>query len=144
MEELSHRFGLAASSLNLSESSYSVGRDPRLRCPRTVRARYASPQSPPAKLDSDKFGDSRRTKPAGLIESCTQLDRWVSAPNPVHEEGGGCPQRGSGRAPTAGGPTLATPLLESRVLFTLEKEQHPAPQCRVLWQSNPKSSTQFV
>ncbi len=47
--------------------------------PRAVRARYASPQSPPAKLDSDKVGSSRRTKPVGLIESCTQ---GVGAPSP--------------------------------------------------------------
>ncbi len=55
MIQPSHRFGLAASSPNLSESSLA-GWAPvlRLRCaqPRTVRARYASPQSPPAELDS--------------------------------------------------------------------------------------------
>ncbi len=39
---------------------------------RTVRPRLASPHSPPAKLDSDKFEDPRRTKPDGFIESCTQ------------------------------------------------------------------------
>ncbi len=54
MVQSSHRFGLAASSPNLSEFSL-VGWAPvlRLRCaqPRTVRAR---PQSTPAKLVSDK------------------------------------------------------------------------------------------
>ncbi len=52
MIQSSHRFGLAASSPNLSESSLA-GWAPvlRLRCaqPRTFRARYASPKSPPAK-----------------------------------------------------------------------------------------------
>ncbi len=60
MTQSSHRICLAASLPNLSESSLA-GWAPvlRLRCsqPRTVRARYANPQSPPAKLDSDKFGD---------------------------------------------------------------------------------------
>ncbi len=54
---------------NLSESSLA-GWAPvlRLRCaqPRRVQARYASPQSPPAKLDSDKFGSSRRDKTGWL------------------------------------------------------------------------------
>ncbi len=51
-----------------------VGCVPRFRCvhTRTVRARYACPRRQPAKLDSDKFDDSRQTKPFGLIESCTQ------------------------------------------------------------------------
>ncbi len=40
---------------------------------RTVRARYASPHSPPAKLDSDKFGDEAGDETGGLIESCTRL-----------------------------------------------------------------------
>ncbi len=62
MNQSSHRFG-------------SVGRDPRL-CyahPRTVRARYARP--PHAHMPNciqTNFDDSRRTKPPGLIESCTQ------------------------------------------------------------------------
>ncbi len=57
---------------NLSESSLA-GWAPalRLRCaqPQAVRARYASPQSPPAKLDSDKFDDSTADQTGGLIES---------------------------------------------------------------------------
>ncbi len=75
MIQSSHQFGLDASSPNLSESSFvCVDCGPRLRCanPRTVWARYASPHSPPAKPDLDKFGSSRRTKLVGLIESCTQ------------------------------------------------------------------------
>ncbi len=72
MIQSSHRFGLAALSPNLSESSLA-GWAPalRLRCtqPRAVRARYASPQSPPAKLNSDKFGSSRRDQTGGVIES---------------------------------------------------------------------------
>ncbi len=48
-----------------------VGCGPRLRCahPRSIQTRYASPHSPLAKLDLEKFGSSRRTKPVGLIES---------------------------------------------------------------------------
>ncbi len=63
MIQSSHRFGLAASSPNLSESSLA-GWVPALRLrsaqPRAVRA---------AKLDSDKFGSSRRDQTGGLIES---------------------------------------------------------------------------
>ncbi len=69
-----------------------------------LATRYASPHSPPAKLDSDKFGDSRRAKPDGLIESCTQgvgaqpqnSFRWGS--------GGSSSQQGLGRSPTVGTP----------------------------------------
>ncbi len=55
-----------------------------LRTPWAVRVRYASPHNPPAKqLDSDNstanLTTRRRTKPAALIESCTQ---GVGAPPP--------------------------------------------------------------
>ncbi len=61
-----------ASSPNLSLSSLArwaaVSGFARAQ-PSTVRARYARPHSPPAKLDPDEFGNSARTEPAGLIES---------------------------------------------------------------------------
>ncbi len=101
MIQSSHRFGLAASSPSFVISSSLAWWVAVLGFasaqPSTVRAPYASPQSPPAKLDSDKFGSSRRTKPVGLIESCTQgvgamppnpgaaspqECRWGSAPRP--------------------------------------------------------------
>ncbi len=61
-----------------------MGCRPRLRRahPRTVRARYASPHSPPAKLDSAKFGSSRRPQPAGLVNSCTQGGLEAPPPEP--------------------------------------------------------------
>ncbi len=66
MIQSSHRFGLAAQiCLNpvwlggLRSASASAQ-------PRAVRARSASPQSPPAKLDSDKFGSSRRDQTGWL------------------------------------------------------------------------------
>ncbi len=67
MIQSSHRFRLAGSSPNLSEFSLA-GWAPalRLRCaqPRVVRARLANP---PAKLDSGKFGSSRRDQ-TGLLD----------------------------------------------------------------------------
>ncbi len=39
---------------------------------RPLYMQNGSPHSPPAKLYSDKFGDSRRTNPVGLIESRAQ------------------------------------------------------------------------
>ncbi len=79
----SHRFGLSASSPNLSESSLAEWAPAlRLRCaqPRAVRARYASPQSPPAKLDSDKFGSSRRDQ-TGWLGAASPQDRcWGLRP----------------------------------------------------------------
>ncbi len=91
MVQSSHRFRLAASSpKKMSESSLSGGLRSSGFAALTLRRLdlYVSPHSPPAKLDSDKSGDSRRTKPAGLIESCTPGPRpdsvqqgvWGEAP----------------------------------------------------------------
>ncbi|MCP3661316.1 MAG: hypothetical protein GY696_02295 [Gammaproteobacteria bacterium] len=57
-----------ASSPDWFESSFARGLVSGFASaqPSTVRARYARPHSPPAKLDSSKFGNSRRTKPCWL------------------------------------------------------------------------------
>ncbi len=104
MIQSSHWFDLAGSSPNFSESSLarrSAVLGFASAHPRTVRAPYASPHSLLAKLDSDKFGDSRRTKPGGLMESRTQ---GVGAPPQTPDTMGsgiGSHQRGLGRSPTS-------------------------------------------
>ncbi len=71
------RAGLAASMEKLFEV------DPQLPAlhdsitPSALVCRESPNLAHRAELDSDKFGDSWLTKPAGLIESC-----WVSAPDP--------------------------------------------------------------
>ncbi len=92
MIQSSHRFGLAASSPNLSESSlarWAAVLGFTSAHTRTVRARYASPHSPPAKLDSYKFGNSlnhvRRMlgsapNPAGALPSLVQEGVWRRKP----------------------------------------------------------------
>ncbi len=58
MIQSSHRFGLAASSPNLSESSVAGGATVLGFTALTLGPFGASPHSPPVKLDSDKLDDS--------------------------------------------------------------------------------------
>ncbi len=104
-----------------------TGCGPRLRCahPWTVRACYASPHSPPAKLDSDKFDDSPADQ-TGWLDCIMYAGSWGSNPNPAGAPpqtpfrrgfGGGSAQWGVGAgapsgtwggAPTAQAPTHPT------------------------------------
>ncbi len=68
----SHRFDLAVSSPNLSESSldwWATVLGFASVHPRTVRASYARTHSPHAKLDSTSLATPRRIEHSGVIES---------------------------------------------------------------------------
>ncbi len=130
MIQSSHRFGLAASSPNSSESSLA-GWAAVLGFTALTLGPFGLLTAHPPNWIQTNLATRGETEPVGLIESCTQgvgappqttgrlrrknvaggsaprpllglrlRPRWGSAPNPVQEGSGG--ERGLGRSPSGG------------------------------------------